>query len=120
MKQWKWIIVCLAALLLVGCANADIQADEQEKGSWQMNETMIEMIKEAVGCNDSRAKVILEILQEVQVSEPVSAAPVESGSNSIVVETADGGKYEIGINKKHYVYSIKDLSVGDYIYMVME
>lgn len=118
MKKMKWILVCMAVLILMGCANGE--APEQEKGSWQMNETMMEMIKEAVGCNDRRAKAILEIFREVQMPEPVSATPLEPGSNSIVVETADGGKYEVGINKKHYVFSIKDLTTGENIYMVIE
>lgn len=120
MKQMKWILVCMAVLLLVGCTNGNAPEHEQEKGSWQMNESTMEMIMEAVGCNESRARAILETFQEVQMSEPVSAAPTEPGSNSIIVETADGGKYEVGINRKHYVFSIMDLAIGDYIYMVIE
>lgn len=120
MKKIKWIMACLAVLLLVGCANSEMPAVEQEKVNWEMNETKMQMIMDAIGCNDRRAKAMLEIFQEVQMAEPVSAVPVEDGSNSLIVETADGGKYEVGVNKKFHVYSIRDLTTGEGLYMVID
>lgn len=119
MKKWIWLVLCVA-VLLTGCTSGAAQGQQQEKEDWQMNETMMQMIKDAVGCNDRRAKAILETFLEVQMPEPVSADPLEEGSNSIVVETADGGKYEVGIDKKYYVYSIRNLTTGESLYMVIE
>lgn len=118
MKKLKWIAVCMVMLLLVGCAQGNTAGSTQEKENWKMNEAMIQMIKDAVGCNERRAKAILETFREVQMSEPISADPADGGA--IVVETKDGGKYEIGIDKKHYVFSITDLITGEPLYMVIE
>ena len=120
MKKLKWIVVCMVMLLLVGCTRGNTAGSTQEKESWKMNEAMIQMIKDAVGCNERRAKAILETFREVQMSEPISACPADGDSGAIVVETKDGGKYEIGIDKKHYVFSITDLLTGEPLYMVIE
>ena len=85
-----------------------------------MNEAMTQMIMDATGCNERRAGVILEVFQEVRLAEPVNVRSLDSNSNDIVVETIDGAKYEVGINKKYYVYSIKDMGTGEYVYMVIE
>lgn len=119
LKWIKWVVVCVAVLLLVGCSNANIQEHGQEE-IWEMNEAMTQMIMDATGCNERRAGVILEVFQEVRLAEPVNVRSLDSNSNDIVVETIDGAKYEVGINKKYYVYSIKDMGTGEYVYMVIE
>ena len=114
----KWIVVCTMALLLMGCANGENKTQGREE--WQMDENKIQMITEAAGCNERRAKAILDVLQQAQPAEPISAAPGAEGSNCMTVQTADGKEYEVSLNKKFYVYAIKDLSTGENIYMVIE
>lgn len=118
MKIAKWIFVCIAALLLMGCAKGE--TNTQGKEDRQMDENTIQMIMEAAGCNERRAKAILNVLQQAQTSVPISAMPGADGSNCIVVKNADGKEYEVALNKKFYVYAVKDLSTGENIYMVIE
>lgn len=116
MKKMKWLCLCLALLLLAGCAAEKPQ--ETEKENWQMNTELIEMMKTAANCTESRAKAMLEVFREVGMAEPVSAELAEAGK--LTVKTADGGKYEVCINKKNYVYSVKDLVADAYLYRVVE
>ena len=118
MKKIKFLLVCAAILLLAGCTNATIWEQEQEK--WQMNETMMQMIQDAVGCDARRAKAMLEIFQDVNMPEPVGVSVQDADNSCIVVETADGGQYQVKINKKHYVYFIQNLVTGENLYMVLE
>lgn len=118
MKTMKWLPILAAVLLLAGCSGRDGQQQKQEE--WKMNDTMIRMICDAAGCTEGRAEAILEDFRMAGLAEPVRSEPVGGGSRNITVETADGGKYEIALNKKLYVDTITDLSTGKYVYMVIE
>lgn len=118
MKKITWLLILAAVLLLAGCTGRDGQQQEQE--DWQMNDTTIRMICDAAGCTEERARAILEDFRMAGLAEPVRAEPVGGGSRNITVETADGGKYEVELNKKLYVDTITDLSSGEYVYMVIE
>ncbi len=124
MKILKMTAICLLLLCLVGCAAAETETEETEtihvEENWQMNDNLVEMIQKAAGCNESRARAILELLREINLAEPVAASSAETEGNNIVVETSDGGRYEVGINRKYYAFSVKDLEKGEIIYMEVE
>ena len=85
-----------------------------------MHETLIRLIADGVGCNEDRATAILETLQQVNVAEPAAVRSAGKKDNSIILETVTGEKYEVGLDKMYYVFSIKALATGKYIYMVIE
>ena len=85
-----------------------------------MNQDMMNTIKETIGCTDNRAKAILETLQGVGIGAPTAIYSAQKADNSIIVETADGHTYEVGINKKYFVFFVADAQTGEYLYMVEE
>lgn len=119
-KMRKWITACLMVLCLIGCTAAGTTPTPIEKEEWQMNENLIRLITDGVGCNEYRALAILETLQEVNVAEPAAVRPAGKKDNSIILETVSGEEYEVGLDKMYYVFSIKSLATGKYIYMVIE
>lgn len=112
------VLLMLASLF--GCAPAADQIQETNKETWTVNTELLEIIKAAADCNDSRAKAILEVFQEIKMDMPVSASRMNQTEHSILVETQDGKKYEVGIDRKCYVYSVKDIENGEYLYIVYE
>lgn len=119
-KMEKWITFCLLVLCLMGCTAPGTTPTPIEKEEWQMNETLIRLIADGVGCNEYRATAILETLQQVNVAEPAAVRSAGKKDNSIILETVTGEKYEVGLDKMYYVFSIKALATGKYIYMVIE
>ncbi len=85
-----------------------------------MSQDMMNRIKETIGCTDNRAKAILETLQDVGIGAPTVFYSAQKGDHTMIVETVDGHTYEVGIDKKHFVFSVMDMQTGEYLYMVVE
>lgn len=120
MKTIKWIALLLAVCCLAGCAPAAEQQAETVRETVAMNNELVEMVKNAVGCSSFRAEAILEIMQEITPAEPVAVYPGEGEGDPVVIETADGKRYAVSLDKKFSVYCVRDLETGEYLYAVFE
>lgn len=76
---------------------------------------------DTIGCSKESAGYIIRSLESLQIGELISAEKKETEEDhSIVVTDTNGDKYELGIDKKDNLYSVKDIRNGDYLFTVYE
>lgn len=121
MKYGKLILLFCAALFLFGCSRRTTTQTPENGGTIPMDSNTVAMIQQAAGCTESKARLVLKKILELGLETPIQAEHDETASDLSIILTTDGGRqYLIGINKKGYVYTIKDLETGEYLYAVYQ
>ena len=80
-----------------------------------------QLLMDTIVCSKESAGYIIRNLESLQIGELISAEKKETEEDhSIVVMDTNGDEYELGIDKKDNLYSVKDMRNGDYLFTVYE
>ena len=87
----------------------------------ELDSQSVDLIQEASGCSFDRAKTIWNNLSTLGITRILSAEPMEGADDlSITITDDNDGRYELGIDKKGYLYSVKDMTNDKYVFTVYE
>ena len=120
-------MVISAAVLLAGCSQKTAeeaennQVKEEKEMECAYSQEDVALIKEVLECEEKRAKAILEVLAEVNICgvEKAEKADAEEGYAFLMTDKS-GGEYKVFVDKKYYLYAVKDAKSDKYIYTEYE
>lgn len=131
-KQIIAVLAVLAGVITIGIwqenenrENVSLTASHKEEKITGMKTDMktdrTEMIMAAAGCSRKNAERIIRQLKELTDGEPVLAVGMEGADDhSILITDSSGKTYELGIDKKDFLYSVRDVEKGEYLLTVYE
>ena len=127
-KQIIAVLAVLAGVITIGIwqenenrENASLTELQKEEKITGMKTDRTEMIMAAAGCSRKNAERIIRQLKELTDGEPVLAVGMEGADDhSILITDSSGKTYELGIDKKDFLYSVRDVEKGEYLLTVYE
>lgn len=81
-----------------------------------IDEEIIKKIEEALDCNSFEAMMVVEVLEDNNLTEFSMIKKDSTKEDNSLLVTSENREYAVGIDKKMGVYSIKDLAKAVYIY----
>lgn len=79
----------------------------------------INIIKEALNCEESKTEKIVDGLIEAGVGLPIERAEIDK-DGLLEVTSLDQRRYSVRVNKLFSVDSVKDMESNKYIYMIYQ
>ena len=98
------------------------ESESEEPEEQTVDKEQMEILTQVEGIDTSQAEYILEKLTEAIPGIRVASAEKISDDvgNGIQVADSEGKEYKIYMYQSGVIYGIKEVSTGDYLYMVYE